>query len=104
MPSIDAPTSAGPTGPLVSSARPIDAQKAAAAGLDGPFDNRHKADWPIRTQRQSVASVVASFDSATMIGAVDATRAAQRRRAGAEHRAGQHPDPEARQRAGEGRG
>ena len=74
----DAATNANPTGPFVSIASAIATQNPIAAGRESRrFSVQRQACAPVR-RRARVASVVASFDSTTMIGAVANTSAASR--------------------------
>src|SRR4051812_6435599 len=73
----EAAISAGPTGPFVSVASARNDQKTAAAAFDGPRANSQSANWQPTTRKARVASVVASFDSTTTIGAVARIKAAQ---------------------------
>ena len=61
---------AGPTGPFVRIARLRQIQKLAAADRDARRPRTQRLAWQPSSQSASVASVVASFDSTTTIGAV----------------------------------
>ena len=61
---------AGPTGPLTRMARLRQNQNSPARMRDGRFPSSQRQNWQPRRRSASVASVVASFDSATAIGAV----------------------------------
>src|SRR5687768_16061603 len=65
----EATIKAGPTGPFVSVVSAREDQKTAAAALEGPRDSSQRANWQPTTKNARVASVVASFDSTTTIGA-----------------------------------
>src|ERR687889_414086 len=74
----EATIKAGPTGPFVSVASARNVQKTAAAAFEGPRASSQSANWQPTTRKARVASVVASFDSTTTIGAVARIKAAQR--------------------------
>ena len=71
-------TSASPTGPLVRVASPARTQNVAASRFEGFCDSSQRQNWTPTSQRVSVASVVASFDSMTMIGDVVSINAAKK--------------------------
>ncbi len=66
----DAATSAGATGPLTRIPRLMNNQKRPASVRDGRFPSSQRQNWHAKMRKARVASVVASFDSATAIGAV----------------------------------
>ena len=69
---------AGPTGPLVRKARAIAVQNPSVAIGESRRLSRQRDDWATTRKNASVASVVASFDSITMIGEVASASAARR--------------------------
>src|SRR6516164_2700681 len=66
----EAAKSAAGIGPLVKMPRARSSQKSAASQREGRRQSSHRQNWPPTNQSASVASVVASFDSTPMIGAV----------------------------------
>src|SRR3954447_17224785 len=58
------------TGPLVRIPSARSSQKSAAIRRDGLWPSSQRQNWAPTSQKASVASVVASFDSTSMIGAV----------------------------------